>query len=71
MLKKLALSVLIFYKLHISPYLPISCRFTPTCSVYTMHAIKKYGVFKGSAMGFWRILRCNPFNKHTGHDPVK
>lgn len=46
------------------------CRFTPTCSEYTYQAIKKYGFFKGGAMGFWRIMRCNPWNK-GGKDPVK
>jgi len=39
------------------------CRFAPTCSAYTHMAIGKYGFFKGSAMGFWRILRCNPWSK--------
>lgn len=46
------------------------CRFTPTCSEYTYQSIDKYGIFKGSYMGFFRILRCNPFSK-GGFDPVK
>ena len=45
------------------------CRFYPSCSQYTYEAIEKYGVIKGSLMGAWRILRCNPFNP-GGHDPV-
>jgi len=45
------------------------CRFHPTCSQYTYEAIEKYGVVKGSLMGAWRVLRCNPFNP-GGHDPV-
>jgi putative membrane protein insertion efficiency factor len=45
------------------------CRFHPTCSQYTYEAIDRYGVFKGGAMGIWRILRCNPFNP-GGFDPV-
>lgn len=45
------------------------CRFYPSCSQYTYEAIEKYGVIKGSVMGAWRILRCNPFNP-GGHDPV-
>ncbi len=45
------------------------CRFHPTCSQYTYEAIDKYGVFKGGAMGIWRIVRCNPFNP-GGFDPV-
>lgn len=39
------------------------CRFTPTCSQYTYMAIEKNGLIMGSARGFWRILRCNPWSK--------
>ena len=45
------------------------CRFHPTCSEYGYKAIEKYGLIKGGFMAFWRILRCNPWNK-GGHDPV-
>ena len=45
------------------------CRYTPTCSQYTRGAIEKYGFLKGSLMGFYRILRCNPWTK-GGYDPV-
>lgn len=45
------------------------CRFTPTCSEYTYEAIQRYGILKGSVLGFKRILRCNPFCK-GGFDPV-
>lgn len=48
---------------------PRVCRFTPSCSQYTLEAVEKYGLMKGSWMGFRRILRCNPFNP-GGHDPV-
>lgn len=58
------------YQKVISPFLPPSCRFIPTCSEYSYQALKKYGVFKGSILSLWRILRCNPFNK-GGYDPVK
>ena len=54
---------IIFYKKIISPILPNSCRFYPTCSEYTVLAINKYGVLRGIAKGFIRILRCNPFSK--------
>lgn len=54
----------------ISRYTPAVCRFRPTCSEYTRQAIVKYGFWRGSLMGAWRILRCNPFNKHSGDDPV-
>lgn len=46
------------------------CRFHPTCSEYSIQAIKKYGPIKGGLMATWRILRCNPFNK-GGNDPLK
>lgn len=53
-------------KLHINPF---GCKYTPSCSHYAEEAIKKYGVIKGSLMGTYRILRCNPFSKGGG-DPV-
>ena len=46
------------------------CRFRPTCSEYTIQALKKYGLFKGSLLGAWRIIRSNPFSK-GGYDPLK
>jgi putative membrane protein insertion efficiency factor len=58
------------YKRFVSPMLPPSCRFTPSCSLYTLQAIEKYGLLKGILMGTWRLLRCHPFSK-GGFDPVK
>ena len=46
------------------------CRFQPTCSNYAIEAINEYGNIKGSYMAFKRILRCNPFNKKYGYDPL-
>ncbi|HNZ28348.1 MAG: putative membrane protein insertion efficiency factor [Candidatus Aerophobetes bacterium ADurb.Bin490] len=51
------------YKKFVSPLLPNSCRFYPTCSEYAMEALDKYGVIKGGAKSVYRILRCNPWNK--------
>lgn len=45
------------------------CRFYPTCSEYAYQAIDKYGIFRGGALGFWRIMRCNPWNP-GGEDEV-
>lgn len=57
------------YQRVLSPLFPPSCRFIPTCSEYSIQALKKYGAIKGSVLSIWRILRCNPFNK-GGYDPV-
>ncbi|MBE2272619.1 MAG: membrane protein insertion efficiency factor YidD [Anaerolinea sp.] len=68
-MKAVVLALIRFYKRFISPVLPSSCRFEPTCSVYTYQAIEKYGVFKGGWMGVKRISRCHPFHP-GGYDPV-
>lgn len=57
------------YKLVISPWLPSSCRHIPTCSVYTMEAVRVHGIIKGGWLAFRRILRCHPWGTH-GYDPV-
>ncbi|PON76108.1 hypothetical protein TorRG33x02_243100 [Trema orientale] len=67
---KAALSVLKFYKREISPILPKSCRFVPTCSEYSMEAYKKYGVVKGTVLTAWRLCRCNPLGG-SGFDPPR
>ena len=69
-MKKFVILILRFYKKFISPALPDSCRFYPTCSEYAATAVGKYGVLKGSIKSIYRIIRCNPFNK-GGYDPVK
>jgi putative membrane protein insertion efficiency factor len=58
------------YRRFISPMLPPSCRFTPSCSLYTLQAIEKHGLLRGSLMGARRVLRCHPFSE-GGFDPVK
>ena len=57
------------YQRFISPALPSSCRFTPTCSEYTRQAIIRHGVLKGIWLGTRRILKCHPFHP-GGEDPV-
>ena len=58
-----------FYRYCISPMTPAACRFAPTCSVYAIEAIKKYGPIKGGYLTIKRILRCNPWGG-SGYDPV-
>lgn len=58
------------YKRFISPLLPPSCRFTPTCSEYAMESVQKHGVIRGLMFAVLRLLRCHPFAK-GGYDPVK
>ncbi|MFV0604898.1 MAG: membrane protein insertion efficiency factor YidD [Niabella sp.] len=57
------------YQYVISPWLGPKCRFTPTCSQYSLEAFKKYGLFKGFWLSVKRISRCHPFGGH-GYDPV-
>lgn len=68
-MRGVALFLLRSYKRFISPLLPPMCRFEPTCSVYTMQAVEKYGVIRGVWLGARRLLRCHPFNP-GGWDPV-
>ena len=56
------------YQRTISPLYGDVCRFEPSCSHYFIGAVKKHGALIGALKGFWRICRCNPFNK-GGFDP--
>ena len=57
------------YQFAISPLLGSKCRYVPTCSHYTIEALKKYGVVKGSFLAAKRILKCHPLGG-SGFDPV-
>jgi uncharacterized protein len=57
------------YQMLVSPLFPPTCRFSPTCSHYTLEALKKYGILKGVWLGFTRIIRCHPWGG-SGYDPV-
>ena len=61
--------LILFYKHCISPLLPHTCKFTPSCSTYFLQSIEEYGVFRGSFKGIKRIFSCNPLSK-GGYDPV-
>ena len=57
------------YRLFLSPWLGSSCRFEPTCSAYSLHALELHGAAVGTYMTLHRLVRCNPFCS-GGHDPV-
>lgn len=69
-MKRLLLFLIGFYRRHISPSTPPSCRFTPTCSQYAQEAIQKHGAAKGGYLALKRICKCHPFYKGDPYDPV-
>ncbi|MFL2996185.1 MAG: membrane protein insertion efficiency factor YidD [Cytophagales bacterium] len=69
-IKRLFILPIILYQKVISPFLPGSCRFNPTCSEYSKQAILKYGVIYGIFLSFKRIIKCHPWGGH-GNDPLK
>jgi putative membrane protein insertion efficiency factor len=68
-MRRLAVGLITMYQRYISPLLGPACRFHPTCSAYTLEAIQKYGVARGSWLGVKRIARCHPL-REGGYDPV-
>ncbi len=68
-MKRIALGLIRFYQLAVSPFTPPSCRYIPTCSQYGYEAITKHGLIKGGLLTAKRLLRCHPFSK-GGIDPV-
>jgi uncharacterized protein len=69
-MRKLFIGLIQIYRRFLSPMLPPTCRYEPSCSLYTVQAIEKYGVLRGLFMGFRRLLRCHPFAR-GGFDPVR
>lgn len=64
-----AILIIKFYQRFLSPFLQGSCRHYPTCSNYSIEAIRNHGFFKGTFLSVKRILKCNPFFE-GGYDPV-
>lgn len=58
------------YQLVISPLMPSACRYTPTCSQYSVEALRKYGAVKGLILSIYRISRCHPWGG-SGYDPPR
>lgn len=63
------IALILFYRKAISPWMPPSCRFTPTCSAYGLEAFRRYGLFKGFWLTVKRLSRCHPWGG-SGYDPV-
>lgn len=69
-IRKIFLFPVYIFKFLISPILPHSCIFVPTCSSYMIACVKEFGAFKGFWMGMKRLFRCVPWQKKRGYDPV-
>ena len=73
MLHRIAIWVIVrlidAYQFLVSPLLGECCRFAPNCSEYAREALRRHGIFRGSALAVWRVLRCNPYCQ-GGPDPV-
>ncbi len=68
-LKRALLAAIRGYKKFVSPWMPARCRFEPTCSLYMVEAVEKWGVAKGVWLGLKRLARCHPLSR-GGFDPV-
>jgi len=68
--RRAAIAPIRFYMRFISPALPRRCKYEPTCSLYAVQAIRRFGILRGLVLASWRLLRCNPFS-HGGFDPVE
>lgn len=68
-MKRILICLIKLYQYTISPFFGNHCRFTPSCSMYTIEALKKFGLVKGSWLSIKRILKCHPKNK-GGYDPL-
>ncbi|MFQ5601788.1 MAG: membrane protein insertion efficiency factor YidD [bacterium] len=68
-MRYLGIAILKIYQRVVSPLLPPSCRFYPSCSEYTLQAISKYGLIVGIWKGMNRLIKCHPFNP-GGYDPL-
>jgi hypothetical protein len=61
-MKYILIALIKLYRITLSKIIPSACRFTPSCSVYAITAIERFGAFKGGCLSFRRIVRCNPFS---------
>ena len=70
MLREVFILPIRVYQKFVSPLLPPSCKYHPSCSQYAIDAVRIFGPVKGAVLAAWRLVRCNPFS-HGGYDPVE
>jgi len=70
MVNGVLIAVIRAYQRVLSPYIPPSCRYSPTCSQYAVEALQKHGPLRGGYLALRRVLRCTPFHS-GGYDPVR
>jgi uncharacterized protein len=68
--RRIVIAPIRVYQRFISPAFPRRCKYEPTCSLYAVQAIRRFGILRGLVLAGWRLLRCNPFS-HGGFDPVE
>lgn len=68
--RSVAIAPVRFYQRFISPAIPQRCKYHPSCSQYSVTAIREYGILRGLVLSAWRLLRCNPWS-HGGVDFVE
>lgn len=68
-MRKIFIGLIRAYQYLISPFLPPSCRFTPSCSTYAVEAIDRFGILRGGWLALRRVGRCHPWHE-AGYDPV-
>ena len=68
-MKFITLGLIKFYQACLSPLIPSSCRFYPSCSAYAYEAVERWGAWRGIRLALGRLLRCRPYGGH-GFDPV-
>lgn len=68
-MRQLLIKLIGLYQYLLSPLMPPTCRFTPSCSQYAREAISKHGAWRGTWLSIKRVIRCNPWNS-GGYDPA-
>jgi putative membrane protein insertion efficiency factor len=69
-LREILIQPIRLYQKLVSPLLPASCKYHPSCSQYAIDSLRAFGLFRGTVLAAWRLLRCNPFSL-GGYDPVE